>query len=466
MAILTVKSNAKKLNIEKSNIKKYKRWSLDSAGILYPAISTSKWGSTFRVSVYLKSQVNADLLQRALDRVLPRFPTMAVQMRNGFFWHYLEENTKPLLIQPDKTYCAAFSWSEENAYMLRVLYTERCVSVEFFHAITDGGGSIVFLKTLIAEYLRLNGVQIPTEPEILDLREEPSFSELEDAYKRIPLPDSRKWPTFKEAYCFPGKMKKPQVRHVMKFYIPVDALKKEAKSIGVTVTEYLTAAILFIGYMRQKESNPSKMLPIRVSVPVNMRGFFKTNSLRNFTAHVTPTLEPTSDEYTFEEIAEKVHKDMKQELTPENLYAAIAPNIIDGKRLWVQYVPLAIKNLGIKIGYNIMQHRVITTILTNLGKISAPAEMMEHVDRFDAMLGADLKPGSHCTVVTSGETLQLIFSSNQENPILQYEFKRFLNINGIPFEVSDNSNIEQKSEELDVNILTNDFADDVSYSIQ
>jgi hypothetical protein len=132
---------------------------LDNAGKLYPAIATSRWSSTFRLTAVMRAPVIARLLQQALDRVLPRFPAMAVRLRKGFFWYYLERNPRALSIQKDEGHpCMPFRFRENNGFLLRVLYDERRISAEFFHSLADGAGALVFLKTLVGEYLRLCGV--------------------------------------------------------------------------------------------------------------------------------------------------------------------------------------------------------------------------------------------------------------------------------------------------------------------
>ena len=56
---------------------KNRQWfKLDNAAKLYPAVSTSRWSSTFRVSAELEEMVDPLLLQDAVNRVLPRFPAL------------------------------------------------------------------------------------------------------------------------------------------------------------------------------------------------------------------------------------------------------------------------------------------------------------------------------------------------------------------------------------------------------
>ena len=57
--------------------------------------------------------------------------------------------------------------------------------MEFFHAVTDGTGGLIFLKTLVAEYLcQKYGITVPAEKGVLGRLEEPSPQELEDSFLR------------------------------------------------------------------------------------------------------------------------------------------------------------------------------------------------------------------------------------------------------------------------------------------
>lgn len=273
--------------------RKQQWFKLDNAGKLYPAIATSRWSSIFRVSAVLKEPVAPDALQSALDRVLPRFPSMAVCMRRGIFWYYLEANDRPLRVAPDTGHpCLRFRWKENNGYLLRVLYYQRRISVEFFHSLTDGSGGFVFLKTLTAEYLRLKGARILPGEGVLDVKRKPSPGEIEDAFQRVPLPKVKLSRRDSPAYRLPGELEPPHTLHVIAALMPFDKVNEQCKRLGATVTEYLAAAILFSAYQIQRREGKRKIRPIRVSVPINLRNLFQTETLRNFSSFVNVEIDP------------------------------------------------------------------------------------------------------------------------------------------------------------------------------
>ena len=159
---------------------------LDLSAIVYPTLQRKNFSSVYRLSVILKENVEPDLLQRAVDRTLPRFPTFKVAMRKGVFWRYLEPNDRPgPFVKPDiANPCMPMSFQNENRYLIRIYYYQKRISLEVFHSLSDGGGAMYLLRTLTAVYLRLKGYRIPVGQGVLDLCEEPDPEELEDAYIR------------------------------------------------------------------------------------------------------------------------------------------------------------------------------------------------------------------------------------------------------------------------------------------
>ena len=68
-----------------------KQWyRLDNAALIFPAVMRKNWNNVFRVSVTLRDKVDPDILNRAAEELLARFPTIFVRLRTGFFWYYLE----------------------------------------------------------------------------------------------------------------------------------------------------------------------------------------------------------------------------------------------------------------------------------------------------------------------------------------------------------------------------------------
>ena len=76
---------------------------IDNAGLIYPSASNETWNSVFRVSAYLKEDVEPEILQQALSIVIVRFPNLDVSTRRGFFWYYFQSLDEKPIIEEEKS---------------------------------------------------------------------------------------------------------------------------------------------------------------------------------------------------------------------------------------------------------------------------------------------------------------------------------------------------------------------------
>ena len=78
------------------------RWiRLDNASKVFPATANLKDTKVFRMTVELKEAVDPDILQQALDAIMPRFQNFEVVLRRGVFWYYFEQSDLRCLVRPE-----------------------------------------------------------------------------------------------------------------------------------------------------------------------------------------------------------------------------------------------------------------------------------------------------------------------------------------------------------------------------
>ncbi len=368
-----------------------------------------------------------------------RFPSLKTRLRAGFFWYYLEEIHAPLTVRQDTGHpCMPFRFRQDHGYLMRVFYYGNRISAEFFHALTDGTGGMAYLKTLTAEYLRLGGKKVGFDKGALVPKEPPRPEETQDAFLRMPLPRVRASRGESRAYHFEGTAEIPHTLHIIAASISASALHERARALGASVTEYLAAVILWTACKDQEARASGKKLPVRVSVPVNMRAFYPSPTLRNFSTFVNPGIDPRLGEYTFPEIVNQVHAYMRYAVNPKLLSAVIAANVADEKNLIVRLAPRVIKNLVIGGVFRRAGDRLVTSTLSSLGREDAPSGTEKHIRRFEFQLGVPSSPLCNCAAVTTGDDLRLVFSSNIRERTLPREMLRFLVEQGIPVTVESN----------------------------
>ena len=406
------------------------RWMpLDNAAKIYPAARNENWSNVFRISGTLKDEIDVAVMQSALDVTVRRFPALATRLRRGVFWYYLQQLERAPKIRQENSYpLERMSADETRECAFRVIVYRKRVAVEFFHSLTDGNGALVFLKTLIAEYIHQKyGVHIPAELGVLGRQEEPTEEEMEDSFQKHagPVEASRQGT---DAWKPKGTIEPDGFLHVTCFELSTKEVLGRAKEIGVSLTAYLCAAMMVAlrNLQREQDPNPGRNRHIKVLLPVNLRAMFGSKSLRNFVLYTTPEIDPKLGEYEFSEICHLVRHQMALEVNPKFMSSLIATNVNGERMMAIKIVPLFLKNLVMKAVFNAVGERKSCLSLSNLGAVKMPREMESFVERLDFILGVQNASPYNCGVLSFGDTLYINFIRNIREPALEYHFHKAL----------------------------------------
>ena len=367
------------------------RWMrLDNAALIFPAAQRKHWSNAFRLSFTFRDPVDPALLQQALDHVAPRFPSVCVRLRRSTFWYYLEEVDRPPAVREDSYQpLIPMSRNDIRRCAIRVLYYRSRMAVEFFHAVTDGTGGMVFAKTLAAEYVRLRyGADVPATHGVLDIRESPKPEELEDSFQRnvgpvaAPRDDGN-------VYRYRGTLEPDRFLHVTLGTVDSEALHSRSHALGVTVTAYLTAVLLQSLLELQAENVPRRQRRknVKIQIPVNLRKLYDSRTMRNFVAVANVGVDPRLGDYTLEELAKLVHHQMHLSITPKNMQAIFTPNVTSEQNPVLKIVPLFLKNIIMRAVFDTIGERVASMTLSNLGRVELPEAMAPFVERVEFVLG-------------------------------------------------------------------------------
>ena len=418
------------------------RWMrLDNAAKIYPAAKRRNWNNFFRLSATLTETVDVAVLRSALDVTVRRFPSIAVRLRRGVFWYYLEEIPQPPPIQEEKS-CplAHVPFQEVRRCAFRVLVYRDRIAVEFFHALTDGTGGLIFLKTLVAEYLTQKyGVSIPAEYGVLGRLEEPDPEELEDSFLRYAgdVKASRKEST---AYHLSGTPERDGYKNLITMMLSAEEVRACAKSRGLSVTELLCAAMMqaILDLQAEKVRDLRRRKPVKVLVPVNLRGLFPSRTLRNFASYITPELDPRMGECSFQELCDEVHHRMGLENNRRTMRAKFAANVASERSPVLRVMPLFIKNIAMKAVFDAVGERKSCLCLSNLGNVQLPEAMAAYVRRMDFIIGVQAAAPHNCGVVTWNGTMYINCIRSIREPELEMHFYRVLRKLGLHVTVESN----------------------------
>lgn len=408
---------------------------LDNTAKIFPVIASENLSNVYRISVTLKDDIRPELLQEALEIVLPWFHVFNVRLRRGIFWYYFETNPNKPIIEMESNYpCRYIDPYSNNKFMFRVSYYQNRINLEVFHVLTDGMGAITFLKELTYQYLRLSEETIKENVTAKPSKE--CSLNIEDSYLKYYKKSDAKGYKTRKAYQLEGKFLPPTVMGVIHGYIDIADLKSVCKQKNVSINQYLVAVLIWSIYTEYLNKQPAKD-PICINVPVNLRKYFESMTTKNFFAVLLAEFEADKEEYTFDDILEKVCNNLKSQMTKEHLEGLISYNVSNEKNFYVRAVPLFIKNLAIKFIYH-NSSKAFTTTVTNLGNISVLEEFKDYIEAFHVVLSVSKKQSLKCSVCSYKEQLVFTFASALADTNLPKAFFRHLAKQGMKVVIESN----------------------------
>lgn len=416
-------------------------YKLDLSAIVYPTLQRRDFSSVYRLSVVLKQEIQPEVLQKALDMTLPRFPTYKAAIRKGLFWRYLEPNDRPgPFVQPDvKNPCQPMNFKGNNRYLVRVYYFRNRIALEAHHSLGDGTGGMCVLQTLTATYLRLLGhTDIENKGFVLDINAVPDPGELEDAYMRYANAKVCPPRLQEKAYRVRGTAEPFYTLNIIDGIMSVSEVMAVAKSYHATITEYLNAVLLHALLKKQLEEPHIRLHPVKIAMPVNLRRFFPSITLRNFITMIYPGIDPRLGEYTFEEIVTQVQNYMHYYINEKLLRGDITTNAETQRNPVIRVVPLFIKDLVVRTFYTKIQDRNSSAGLTNMGALKVPEGMKPYIERFDIYMGQPFSRRTNCAIISFGDVLTINFASSIIEADVERYFFRKLVKDGIHVKIESN----------------------------
>jgi NRPS condensation-like uncharacterized protein len=385
----------------------------------------------FRITATLKEPVRYSAIREAVAKTSKRFPYFSVSLGSGIFWHFLEFNDLLPRIQVEEEFpCTAFAVKRKNEPLYRVIVKSKRISVEFTHILTDGGGALEYLKSLLYTYLTLTGKLISSAGEIILPGTPVSEEEFEDGYnkffQKLPPP-----PKLVKAWHLPYRLnERPRLR-VLSAEVNVDEILEVSRKHKVSVTEYFVSVYFLslqkIFISRKGKSKKEKRKVLRIEVPVNMRNKFPSRTMRNFSLFVLPEIDVRLGTYTFEEILRSVHHQLQISTDIKQISRFLSSNVSYEKLLIVRIMPLFIKKMVTATIYRKLAAKRWTGMVTNLGLVTLPGEMEDMVDSFELIpTPPNRKVKSGCALVSYKDKLRICFSNiTQSRELEQHIFRHF-----------------------------------------
>ncbi len=390
------------------------RYKLDNAATVFSFVSSKRIPCLYRLSASLNKPINIKILQRAFEDILPRFPYFSVNLRPSFSWYYWKKvEGKPSVILDEKYPCQEMPIRKKGILPFRVRAFQNRIAVEFHHSLTDGTGAITFLRALVSQYLHLQGVEVKDWQDVFRPDQQPDPEEFEDAFKRYykkVVPEPRRIPY---AFHLPYKLEKKGIYHIITGSMPVKDVLKISKGYNVTLTEFLTSVYLAslqdILFDFPEKIRKKMMKPIRLMIPVNLRRIYPSKTMRNFSLYVTPGINPKLGRYSFDEILKEVYHYMRVEVNDKYINQQIKRNVRGEIHPAMQVIPLFIKRMFGKLLYYNLGEYLYSGVLTNLGRVSLPEPLNDHINKFEFYPAPSPVTKTDCAVVSYKDTLYITF---------------------------------------------------------
>ena len=394
---------------------------LDNAALIFPAVRRRDWTNAFRVSATLNEPVQPEILQQAVDALMPRFPSFYVCLRPGVFWYYLQKLEQPPKIQPEGACPLIHMTGRELRHCcFRVLYYENRIALECFHAVTDGNGGMTFLKTLTAAYLSIaHGIPIPAGFSVLDIHQPPTREEQADLFTssagKTAL--SRRE---EDSLHLKGAREEDGFLHLTIASIPEAQVLALAHRYHCTVTALLSAVMLQSVLTLAKIPQGGRWA--KVTVAVDLRRVLGGSTLRNFALAVNVGVDPRLGAYTLEDLTRTVQSQLDCQVTRQQMAARVAANVQPAQNYLIRIMPLPIKNMVLRMVYNRVGECKGSLNISNLGKSRLPEVMEPYVKFLDFTIGPQATYPNNCSVVSYGGVTRINLIRSTPEPLLERDF--------------------------------------------
>ena len=397
---------------------KGKTYPLDLSALAYPMMRTRRSESNYRFTAELTCEVDPRALTESLSALLSRYPVFKTKIAPSFFWHVLRENDSPLVVKyDDRPPLRPLRKEETNGYPFRLAYKDNEIVLEVFHAVTDANIAACFFSDLLTRYAEILREEKQSEVPDRDLIPEDAF--LKWGEKKRLREISLKSYNGEKVCALGNRGKYRDCPELLSHEIALDDLRADAKSWGVTITEYLTA--LYICAIAKREHLPLKKA-ICIFIPVDLRRFFPSRTMQNFVCFERIILPKGESDLSMTRVTQIVHEQFAAKITEENMRS----HVNDVRRALtlpvVKYTPLFLKQPLFKFVKCVMNKVRQTAILSNIGTISLPERTKEIIKNVRFYLNIGKNAPINIAVVTYNGVCRLDVTNGMEGRELPDRF--------------------------------------------
>lgn len=406
---------------------------LDNAAKIFPSASNHKDTKVFRFACQLKETIDENILQNSVNKTLEQFPHFSFILKRGAFWYYLETSDIKPKVKKENTYpCRQLYNKNAKNLLFEVTYYNKRINLEVYHAITDGTGALQFFKTLIINYLSEKYYDELKDKD-LSIDYDASFTEkMDDSFKKYYEKSKMKISEKKiKTFRIKGAKYTENRLSIIEGIVSLKELLALSHSYNVTITVFLCSVFM----MSIKETMAKRDLKksVVITVPVNLRKYFSSESARNFFSVVNVDY-IFSENTSFEEVLSYVSNFFKTRLTKEELSKRVNSLGAIENNFFARITPLPIKDIVLKAAHDISELQS-TAALSNIGNIIMPEHVHKYIQLFDVFVSTKKIQICMCTF---SDNVTLSFSTPYISADIQKNFFRMLSSFGLNISIYSN----------------------------
>ena len=169
-------------------------------------VTTKESPHDIRIRIRMRDLIDPDVLRRAVDTTMERYPYFCVELRKRDGQYIFSENRRPVVIT-HSLHGVALNSEASNYHMIAFSWQDNWIILDVFHGMTDGTGAYEVVRTLLYYYcsgrygiqpngegIRLAGDEIPEAEWIdpvasrTDLPSPTQHAQMSDALNLVTLP--------------------------------------------------------------------------------------------------------------------------------------------------------------------------------------------------------------------------------------------------------------------------------------
>jgi NRPS condensation-like uncharacterized protein len=389
---------------------------VDSAAQIFVSINSEKETTMSRIALTLKEPINISKFNDAIKNTMKAFPFYQVYLKKRFFNYIFErtENIPPL--ETDTKWTNRYINFNLNMFPFRIKVLRNTIALELSHILSDGHGTLSFLLSLTSEYLRSLNFETGESPIIKIPGDEILDEEWECAFRGT-FP--KKGPPLKmnpAAYVPKGKMISVKKYFSTRIIMNLEEARTLARNHNVTLNVYMSAIYAFgLQEMLNEDVIDGKeksTKPIRLQIPLNLRKYYPTRCLRNFSYIYSPTFNISDGLHSFTDLIELISHQIRHERHSKSIEHQISRNLRAESNIIFRLTPRILKQLIFRIFYHLFARSQYSGVLTNMGDIKLPPQLNELVESFDIIPCNSPVPGRNTAMFSYKGKLEMNIGSS------------------------------------------------------